>query len=116
VSDFDANNNNSTDPAGPSPGPAFYTVTATARGCVTAFAVQEFMAPPPTARDLLFVVSHPYLPGDAKQLLNTHSCAVWESIALKRATGRAFAQATASGQVGSMPGRAQIEAMSNPTC
>lgn len=116
LSDFDANNNNSTGPGEPSPGPAFYTVTATARGCVTAFAVQEFTTPPPTAPDLLFLVSHPYLPGDAKQILTTYGCAVWKSIALKRVTGRAYAQATASGQVGSLPGRAQIEATSNPTC
>jgi len=117
VSDFDPNNNNSTGPAGPSPGTAFYAVIATARGCVTAFAVQDSTTPPLTARDLLFLVSHPYLPGDAKQLVNTPSCAVWKSTALKRATGRAYARATAIVQVGSIiPGTAEIEATSNSTC
>ena len=117
MSDFDPNNNNSTGPAGPSPGTAFYAVTATSRGCVTAFAVQDSTTPPLTARDLLFLVSHPYLPGDAKQLVNTPSCAVWKSTALKRATGRAYARATAIVQVGSIiPGTAEIEATSNSTC
>jgi hypothetical protein len=65
---------------------------------------------------LLILVSHPYLPGDAKQVVDTHGCAVWKSTALKRATGRAYAQATAIAQAGSIPGRAQIEATSNSTC
>jgi hypothetical protein len=114
--DFDANNNNSTGPAGPTPGPAFYTVTGTARGCVTAFAVQDFTGPPATARGLLFLVSHPYLPGDAKQLVGTDTCAVWKSAALERATGSAYARATASAQSGSTPGRARIETTSSPRC
>jgi hypothetical protein len=116
LSAFDPNNNDSTGPAGPSPGTAFYTVTATAGGCVTGFAVQDSTNPPLTARELLILVSHPYLPGDAEQVVNTHTCAVWKSAALKRATGRAYAQATAVAQAGSIPGRAQIEAISNSTC
>jgi hypothetical protein len=62
VSAFDANNNDSTGPAQPSPGTAFYVVTATGRGCVTAFAVQDSTTPPLTARDLLVLVIHPFLP------------------------------------------------------
>ena len=116
LSAFDANNDNSTRPAEPSPGAAFYVVTATARGCVSAFAVQDSATPPLTARDLLILVSHPYLPGDAKEVVNTDGCAAWKSAALKRATGRAYAQATAIAQAGSIPGRAQIEATSNSTC
>jgi hypothetical protein len=116
VRDFDANNNNSTGEAGPSPGTAFYTVTATARGCVTAFAVQESASPPLSARDLLFLVSHPYLPVDARQLVSTRRCAVWRSAALRRATGRAYARATAAAQATGIPGRAQIEATTNPAC
>lgn len=79
ASAFDANNNDSTGPAEPSPGTAWYVVTATARGCVTAFSVQDGASPPLTGRDLLFLVSHPYLPRGAKQLVNTNSCAVWKS-------------------------------------
>jgi hypothetical protein len=116
VSAFDANNNNSLGPAEPTPGAAFYVVTAAARGCVTAFTVQDSTSPPLTTRELLILVSHPYLPGDAKPVVNTHRCAVWKSIALSRATGRAYAQATAIAQAGSTPGRAQIETTSNSTC
>jgi hypothetical protein len=116
LSAFDPNNNNSTGPAGPSPGTAFYTVTGTVRGCVTAFVVQDSTTPPLTARDLLILVSHPYLPGDAKQVVSTHSCAVWRSSALRRATGRAYARATAGAQARSVPGKAEIEATSNSTC
>jgi hypothetical protein len=116
ISAFDANNNNSVGPAGPSPGAAFYVVTATVRGCVAGFAVQDTTGPPITAPELLILVSHPYLPGDAKPLLSTDRCAVWESAALKRATGRAFARATAIAQTASAAGRAQIEATSSSTC
>ena len=116
VSAFDANNNDSTGPAGPSPGTAFYVVTATARGCVTAFAVQDSATPPVAARELLGLVSRPFLPGDAKQVVNTESCAVWKSRALGRATGRAYARATAVAQAGSIAGTAQIAATSNSAC
>jgi hypothetical protein len=113
---FDANNNNSAGPGQPSSGTAFYVVTAIARGCVTAFAVQDSSNPPLTAHDLLVLVGHPYLPGDARQLVNTDRCAIWKSAALKRATGRAYAQATAIRQAGSTMGTGQIEATANPTC
>lgn len=116
LSAFDPNNNDSTGPAGPSPGAAFYTVTATARGCVTAFAVQDSTTPPLTARDLLLLVSHPYLPADAEQVVSTRSCAVWKSSALGRATGRMYARATAIAQAGSVAGTAEIETTSNSTC
>jgi hypothetical protein len=113
---FDANNNNSAGPGQPSSGTAFYVVTAIARGCVTAFAVQDSSNPPLTAHDLLVLVGHPYLPGDAEQLVGTDRCAVWKSAALKRATGRAYARATAIGQAGSTMGTGRIEATANPTC
>jgi hypothetical protein len=116
VSAFDANNNDSTGAAGPSPGNAFYVVTATARGCVTAFAVQDSATPPLTARDLLVLVSHPFLPGDAKQVVHTHSCIVWKSRTLTRATGRPYARATAIAQAGSIPGTARIAAASDAAC
>jgi hypothetical protein len=67
-------------------------------------------------RDLLFLVSHPYLPGDAKRVAAMGACAVWRSATLRRVTGRAYATATAVAQVGSTPGRAQIEATSKPAC
>jgi hypothetical protein len=91
-------------------------VTGTAKGCVTAFAVQDSATPPLTAGDLLVLVSHPYLPLDAQQVVNSDRCAIWKSAALRRATGRAYAQATAIAQAGSVAGRAQIEATANPTC
>jgi len=116
VSAFDANNNDSTGPAGPSPGTAYYVVTATARGCVTAFAVQDSATPPLAAHDLLALVSHPFLPVDAKHVVGTVGCAVWKSRALARATGRAYARATAIAQAGSAPGTAQIAATSNSAC
>jgi hypothetical protein len=113
---FDANNSDSTGAAGPSPGTAFYVVTGMARGCVTAFAVQDSATPPLAPRDLLGLVSHPFLPGDAKQLVSTDSCAVWKSRALRRATGQAYARATAITQAGSSPGTAQIAATANSVC
>lgn len=116
VSAFDPNNNDSTGAGGPSPGTAFYVVTATARGCVTAFAVQDGTTPPLTPRDLLGLVSNPFLPGDAKQVANTGSCAVWKSRALMRATGQAYARATAIAQAGDMLGMAKIAATSSSAC
>ena len=116
VSDFDANNNDSTGPGEPSPGTAFYVVTATARGCVAAFAVQDSTTPPLTARDVLIMVSHPFLPGDAEKVVSTDRCAVWKSRELTRATGRAYARATAIAQAGSIPGTAQIAATSDSAC
>lgn len=116
MSAFDANNNDSTGAAGPSSGTAFYVVTATARGCVTAFAVQDSTSPPLTARALLGLVSRPYLPGDAKRVVDTDSCAVWKSRALVRATGRAYARATATAQAGDIPGTARIAATGHSAC
>jgi hypothetical protein len=116
VSAFDPNNDNSTGPAGPTPGTAWYVVTAIARGCVTSFSVQDGGSPPLSARDLLSLVSHPYLPRDAKRIVNQETCAVWRSAALRRATGRSFASATAVAQVGGIPGRAEIRATSSPRC
>lgn len=113
---FDANNNDSTGPAGPSPGNAFYVVTATARGCVTAFAVQDSATPPLTARNLLVLVNHPFVPGDARRVAATNTCAVWRSRVLRRAIGRAYARATAIAEAGSIPGRAQIAATSSSAC
>jgi hypothetical protein len=116
ISAFDANNNESTGPGGPSPGNAFYVVTATAKGCVTAFAVQDSTTPPLTARGLLVLVSHPFLPSDSKQVVDTDRCDVWKSRALMRATGRAYARATAIAQGRSIPGTAQIAATSDSSC
>ena len=116
VSAFDANNNDSTGPAGPSSGTAFYVVSAIARGCVTAFAVQDSASPPLTAHSLLGLVSRPFLPGDAERVVNTDRCAVWKSRALMRATGRAYARATATTQAGNVPGTARIAATAQSTC
>jgi hypothetical protein len=116
VTAFDPNNDDSTGPAAPSPGTAFYVVTAIARGCVTAFAVQDGTTPPLTARGLLTLVSRPLLPADAKQIVSADSCAVRKSRALLRATGREYARATAIAQAGSIPGTAKIAATSSSAC
>lgn len=116
ASAFAANNNASTGPAGPTPGSAWYVVSGTAKGCVTGFSVQDGGSPPVTARYLLLLVSYPYLPRDARRVVNTGTCAAWKSAALRRATGRAYATATAVAQVGTMPGRAQIETTTKPSC
>jgi hypothetical protein len=116
ASAFSANNNGSTHPSEPTPGTAWYAVTSTSRGCVTAFVLQDGGSPPVSARYLLLLVSYPYLPRDARRVVNRDTCAVWESAALRRATGKAYATASAFAQVGSMPGRAQIETTVGPRC
>jgi len=113
---FDANNDNSTGPAEPTPGAAWYQVIATNRGCVTAYTVQDSSTPPLAARDMLVLVSRGYLPKDAEQVASSNSCAMWKSAVLKRATGMLYAKATAIAQAGSMPGTAGMEATSDSTC
>jgi hypothetical protein len=112
---FDANNDNSTAPAGPTPGAAWFFVTATAGGCVTAFSLRDAGSPPLTARALLFLISNP-LPRDAERIASAGRCAIWRSAWLQRATGHAYAVATAIPQVGGAPGMAEIEVTSHPTC
>ena len=116
ASAFAGNNNGSTGHAEPTPGTAWYVVTATANGCVTGFSLQDDGSPPPAARYLLLLVSYPYLPRDAERVVYTNTCAVWTSASLRRATGRAYATANAIAQVGRMPGRAQIESTIRPGC
>jgi hypothetical protein len=116
VNDFDANNNNSTGPSEPSPGTAWYDVTGTARGCVTAFSVRDSSSPRLSARDLLTLVSRPYLPLDAKPLVYRNACALWQSATLEQATGRGYARALAVAQTSGVPGWAEIAATSSPTC
>jgi len=113
---FDANNDNSTGAAGPTPGAAWYQVVGTAGGCVTAYSVQDSATPPLAARDMLVLVSRGYLPGDAEPVVNTGSCEVWKSTALQHAVGVLFAKATAVAQAGSVPGTARIESTSSSTC
>lgn len=113
---FDANNNNSTGPAVPTPGAAWYQVIGIAGGCVTAYEVQDSTTPSLKAHAMLDMVSS-YLPGDARQLVNTGSCAVWKSGSLLRAIGLRYARATAISQLGSLrSGSAQMKATSASTC
>ena len=105
---FAANNNGSTGPAEPTPGAAWYQVIGTARGCVTAYSVQDSARPPLGTHDMLDLVS-PYLPRDARQIVARPSCAVWESVSLRRATGLPYAEASAIAQIGGLrPGNAQM--------
>lgn len=112
---FDANNNNSIRPAGPTPGAAWYFVTATVHGCVSGFALRDAGSPPLTARELLFLVSNP-LPRDARRVVSMESCAVWRSASLGRAIGRSYAVATATGQAGPRAGTAEIAVSLKPAC
>lgn len=116
VSAFDANNDGSTGPAEPTPGAAWYQVTGTENGCIAAYSVQDSATPPLGPRQMLILVGHPYLPADAHQLVTTSTCAVWKSAALERAVGLMYARATAVAQDWTVPGSAQIEAASDPTC
>jgi hypothetical protein len=114
--DFDANNDNSTEPAGPTPGAALYEVMATKGGCVTAFAVQDSAGPPLKAKDMVAMVSRGYLPKDATEVAASSSCAVWRSPALRRAVGSLYAKAAGAPQTGTGPGSGLIEATSDTTC
>lgn len=113
---FDANNNDTTGEAGPTPGAAFFQVDGTLRGCVTAYEVQDSAAPPLRAGDMLDLVSSGHLPRDAEPVVNTNNCAVWKSFELRRAVGLLYARATAIGQLGGAPGTAMIQATSHSTC
>ena len=113
---FDANNNNTTDAAGPTPGAAFYQVDGTIGGCVAAFSVQDSAGPPLRPGDMLDLVSRGHLPKDAKPVVSTPSCAVWKSLELERAVGLPYARATAIGQVGGAPGSALIQVTSHSRC
>jgi hypothetical protein len=113
---FDANNDNTTDAAGPTPGAAFYQVEGTIRGCVTEFSVQDSAGPPLRPADMLDLVSRGHLPRDARPVVSTESCAVWKSVALDRAVGLPYARATAIGQLGGAPGSALIQATSHSGC
>jgi hypothetical protein len=113
---FDANNNNTTGEAGPTPGAAFFQVDGTLRGCVTAYEVLDSAAPPLRAGDMLDLVSSGHLPRDAEPIVSTNSCAVWKSFELRRAVGLLYARATAIGQLEGAPGTAVIQATSHSTC
>ena len=113
---FDANNNNSTGPAEPTPGAAWYLVNAIARGCVAAYSVQDSASPPLRTRDMLDLVS-PYLPDDAKAVITTPDCVVYRSAELGRALGLPYARATALAQIGSLrKGFAQVRATASSSC
>jgi hypothetical protein len=113
---FDANNNNSTGPAEPTPGAAWYLVNAIARGCIAAYSVQDSASPPLRSRDMLDLVS-PYLPDDAKAVITTRDCVVYRSAELGRALGLPYAKATALAQIGSLrKGFAQVRATAGSSC
>jgi hypothetical protein len=116
ANDFDANNDDSTGPAGPTPGAALYEVIATKGGCVAAFAVQDSASPPLKATDMVGMVSRGFLPKDARQVAASSSCAVWRSPSLRRAIGWLYAKAAGAPQTGTGPGSGLIEATSDTTC
>jgi hypothetical protein len=113
---FDANNNGTVGPAGPSPGTAWYEVLNTRRGCVVAYSVQESATPPLRPRQMLSLVSRTYLPEDAERVARGDSCIVWKSPTLKAAVGVPYARAVAAAQTASLPGIAVIEASPSSSC
>ncbi len=113
---FDANNNNSTGPAEPTPGAAWYLVNEITKGCVAAYSVQDSASPPLRLGDMLDLVS-PYLPDDVKAVTATPGCVVYRSAELERALGLPYAKATALAQIGSLrKGFAQVRATADSTC
>jgi hypothetical protein len=116
VDRFDANNNGTIGRSEPSPGGAWYAVVGTARGCVTAYTVQDSGTPPLGTEQLLVLVAQGYLPRDAKQIISTGSCTVWQSTSLRRATGLPYAKATAVAQSGAVPGRAVLAVTLRASC
>jgi hypothetical protein len=113
---FDANNNDSTGPAEPTPGAAWYLVNEITRGCVAAYSVQDSASPPLRSRDMLDLVSA-YLPDDAKPVVSTHNCVIYRSAELERAIGLPYAKATALAQIGSLrTGFAEVKATTASTC
>jgi hypothetical protein len=72
-------------------GVAYYQITSTNHGCVTGYSITEKTSPPQGARDLLSLVAGVFLPDDAKSLVDQDTCAVWQSAALKTATGLQYA-------------------------
>jgi hypothetical protein len=113
---FDANNNGSVGPAGPSPGTAWYEVRGTRRGCVVAYSVQESATPALRPHQMLSLVSRTYLPSDAQLVARGDSCIVWKSPMLKAAVGAPYARAVADAQTASLPGIALIEASRSSSC
>ena len=113
---FDANNNNSTGPAEPTPGAAWYLVSGTVRGCVAAYSVQDSATPPLRTHEMLDLVSS-YLPGDAKPVVSEPDCIVYRSAELEHAIGLPYAKATALAQIGGLrKGFAEVKARAVATC
>lgn len=70
----------------------------------------------PGARNLLLLVSHPYLPHDVKQLLKHDLCASSRSGAFERGVETEYARAVLGASGESLPGRAQLQATRYPRC
>jgi len=79
----------------PAAGVAYYRVTRTVRGRVTAYRARINAQPPSSALDRIELVASSDLPADAVETsLNTAYCVVWESQRLKALIGMAYAAAT----------------------
>lgn len=78
-------------PASYQDGIAFYEIKSSVHGCVSEYTITESTTPTQSARDLLFLVSGIGLPGDAHQLVDQNTCAVWSSGSLKKVTGHLYA-------------------------
>jgi hypothetical protein len=71
---------------------------------------------PPLARNVLLLVSHPYLKYDAKQLVSHDPCAESRSAAVERKHEVLYAQAVAEATGEVLPGRAKLQATKYPSC
>lgn len=80
------------------------------------FAVTDTGSPPSGARYRLLLVSHPYLPRDAKRLMHHDRCAASRRAALERAIETLYARAVADAQGEVLPGRAKLQATQYPMC
>lgn len=82
----------------------------------TPFAVKDSGSPPTGAPYRLLLVSHPYLPRDAKQLMHYDRCAVSRRAALERAIETLYARGVADAHGEVLPGRAKLQATKYPMC
>jgi hypothetical protein len=115
VAAFNADHN-TTKPSEPTPGVPWYHILLTARGCVTAYSVDELTSPPQSASDIVFLTDGISLPDDHTQAVDKGNCVVFSSATLRRASGSKFAKAIGTAQSGQVPAHAEIHVTNDGTC
>jgi hypothetical protein len=86
------------------------------RSASSPLTLKDSGSPPPGARNMLLLVSHPDLAHDAVQLVHHDRCAVSRSAARERAIETLYARAVAAAQGAVLPGRAKLQATTYPMC